>query len=124
MATRSFIGLWLDNDRTSVKGVYCHNDGYPAHQAPLLRAHETEAAIEALISPGDMSTLAGPEYYVDMGESAAAVAPRCYELDGLVGLFHADFYEFFYIFHPGTAQWETYSYHSDYPSCPESVNRG
>lgn len=56
MGTRSDIivqrrdGTW--------KRIYCHWDGYPSHHGPLLTQHyNTQAKAEALVKPGDLSSL-------------------------------------------------------------------
>ena len=56
MATRSAIGYRkLDG---SVRAVYCHWDGYPEHQLPILKKHYNGIRkVQALIKPGSMSSL-------------------------------------------------------------------
>ena len=56
MATRSAIGYRkLDG---SVRAVYCHWDGFPEHQLPILRKHYSGVRkVQALIKPGSMSSL-------------------------------------------------------------------
>ena len=80
MATRSRIGLQLSDD--SIVSVYCHYDGYPAHNGRVLRTHfDTIEKVRELIDGGDMSctrtnvdwnneTLpeVGPLYYSARGE--------------------------------------------------------
>jgi hypothetical protein len=54
MATRSRIGLQLSDD--SIVSVYCHYDGYPAHNGRVLRTHyDTIEKVRELIDGGDMS---------------------------------------------------------------------
>lgn len=56
MATRSAIGHAV---RGKVTGVYCHNDGYPEHHAPiLLKYYDTAAKVKKLLTYGNMSILA------------------------------------------------------------------
>ena len=56
MGTRSAIG-YLTEDGDTV-AVYCHWDGYPEHQLPILQKHYTTTdAVKALIEPGSMSCL-------------------------------------------------------------------
>ena len=56
MATRSLIGLQVDN---RIKYVYCHWDGYPEHNGQILIDHYmTSTKIEQLIELGDLSFLA------------------------------------------------------------------
>ncbi len=57
MGTRSAIIV----ERTDGKWahVYCHWDGYPEHHGPiLLGSYATQERAEALVAPGDMSSLA------------------------------------------------------------------
>ena len=56
MGTRSAIGYLQPSG--SVRAVYCHWDGYPDHQLPILKAkYNTLAKVKALIKPGSMSCL-------------------------------------------------------------------
>lgn len=56
MSTRSRIGI-LQKDGTT-ETVYCHGDGYPEHQMPILTEHyDTLEKVEALIGLGDLSCL-------------------------------------------------------------------
>ena len=59
MATRSSITIKeLDG---SVKSIYCHWDGYPAHNGKILDEHYTDPdKVRALIALGSLSIL-GPE---------------------------------------------------------------
>lgn len=61
MATRSAIGYLKTNGHgksKTIRCVYCHCDGYPEHQLPILREHyNTVAKVRALLSPGSMSSL-------------------------------------------------------------------
>jgi len=56
MATRSAIGYRkLDG---SVRACYCHWDGHPEHQLPILKKHYNGIRkVQALIKPGSMSAL-------------------------------------------------------------------
>ena len=88
MATRSRIGLQLSDD--SIVSVYCHYDGYPAHNGRVLRTHyDTIEKVRELIDGGDMSctwtnagwnneTLPemGPLYYTMRNETLESNAPR------------------------------------------------
>jgi hypothetical protein len=57
MATRSLIGMNLDNGITKI--IYCHWDGYPEHVGELLvNDYNTPALITALMELGDLSSLA------------------------------------------------------------------
>jgi hypothetical protein len=56
MGTRSAIGYLQPS--CSVRAVYCHWDGHPDHQLPILEAkYNTLAKVKALIKPGSMSSL-------------------------------------------------------------------
>ena len=56
MATRSAIGYALPSGK--VRAVYCHWDGSPSHQLPILEAHYASLPkVRALIKPGSMSSL-------------------------------------------------------------------
>jgi hypothetical protein len=57
MATRSLIGIKLDNE--IVKTIYCHWDGYPEHNGKLLvENYSSPATITELMELGDLSSLA------------------------------------------------------------------
>lgn len=56
MGTRSAIGYRQPSG--AVRAVYCHYDGYPEHQLPILRKrYNTLRKVQALIRPGSMSSL-------------------------------------------------------------------
>lgn len=56
MATRSTISK-IKKDG-SVETIYCHNDGYLEHHAPILKKYYTNlTAINTLLNKGDMSVL-------------------------------------------------------------------
>ena len=55
MSTRSTIGIKLEDG--SVKAIYCHWDGYPKHQRPLLKHYNTKEKVEELIALGSLSIL-------------------------------------------------------------------
>ena len=80
MATRSLIGINLDNGITKI--IYCHWDGYPEHNGELLVNHYiSPAAINALMELGDLSSLdATPDsctaYHRDRNEPWGMVEPR------------------------------------------------
>lgn len=55
MSTRSMIGM---ETSSGIRAIYCHNDGYISHHAPLLEKHyATEEAISALLDLGNLSSL-------------------------------------------------------------------
>ena len=56
MATRSNIAY--KTPYGTIRSVYCHYDGYPAHNGEMLRRYYTEQSkIEALIELGSLSSL-------------------------------------------------------------------
>ena len=84
MATRSVIAVRTGTARKPrYLAVYCHYDGYPSHQLPILAEHHNSpAAALSLVAGGDISALrtnlgwnretllkTGPLYYVDRGET-------------------------------------------------------
>ena len=79
MATRSLIGIKLDN---IVKTIYCHWDGYPEHNGQLLVDHyNSPSAIVELMELGDLSSLAETPakcsaYHRDRKEPWGMVEPR------------------------------------------------
>ena len=79
MGTRSAIAV--RNPDATYDIVYCHWDGYPEHQMPILTTrYDTAKKARKMIAPGSMSTLSattdwdgnimevGPRYYIDRGE--------------------------------------------------------
>ena len=57
MSTRSRIGI-LHADGTT-ETIYCHSDGYPDQQMPILTGHyENAEKVKALLALGDISYLA------------------------------------------------------------------
>jgi hypothetical protein len=87
MATRSLIGIKLDN---IVKTIYCHWDGYPEHNGKLLvENYSTPAAITELMLLGDLSTLdINPDkckaYHRDRNEPWGMVEPREMDMNTVV----------------------------------------
>lgn len=56
MATRSLIGIKLDND--IIKTIYCHWDGYPSNNGKMLITRYTAPhEVFELIDGGDLSSL-------------------------------------------------------------------
>ena len=56
MSTRSRIGILYGDGTTET--VYCHSDGFPEHQMPILTGHyDTIEKVEELIDLGDLSIL-------------------------------------------------------------------
>lgn len=57
MATRSIIAA-RDTISGTFRAIYCHWDGYPAHQMPILSEHfNTPEKIKALMDLGNLSIL-------------------------------------------------------------------
>jgi len=87
MATRSAIALQKGG---TFQAIYCHWDGYPSHQLPILQSkYGTASTARALIAPGDLSSLETehdwqrqplpqprPLYYAERGEPN--VSPRSF----------------------------------------------
>ena len=64
MGTRSAIGYQLPSGR--IRAVYCHWDGYPKHQVPILIEHYNSLEkVKALIKPGSMSSLRTDHTWAD-----------------------------------------------------------
>jgi len=121
MATRSTIAM--KTPEGNVRAIYCHWDGYPAHNGEMLRRYYTDPAkVKELIDLGDLSSLRmeigqkhpfdrnyeQPElaltddwcmaYHRDRGEDWDSVAPKTYET---VGEWVAEFdmgVEYYYLF--------------------------
>lgn len=56
MATRSAIGYLMPNGK--IKATYCHWDGHPEHQLPILKEFYNDIhKVRDLIKPGSMSCL-------------------------------------------------------------------
>lgn len=56
MSTRSYIGI-INKDR-SVDAVYCHWDGYPDNQGPILKdSYDSAEKVRKLLSLGSLSAL-------------------------------------------------------------------
>ena len=79
MATRSAIAI--RNSDATYDVIYCHWDGYPSHQLPILESkYNTAKLARKLLAPGDLSSLEtehgwdrnnrepGPLYYMDRGD--------------------------------------------------------
>lgn len=57
MSTRSMIGMRVGNQ---IHAIYCHFDGYPEHQMPILSHYSTAKQVKELLALGDLSIL-GPK---------------------------------------------------------------
>lgn len=84
MATRSVIAVKIGTSRKpAYRAVYCHYDGMPSHQLPLLTEyHNSKEAALALVAGGEISCLhtnlgwdretrpfTGPLYYAERGDT-------------------------------------------------------
>ncbi len=72
MGTRSLVGVMVGD---KCRAVYVHWDGYLKGVGLELQDYKTQAEVEALIAPGDRSTL-DSGFYRDRGETG--VGPRTY----------------------------------------------
>jgi hypothetical protein len=79
MATRSAIAI--RNSDATYDVIYCHWDGYPSRQLPILKSkYNTAKLVRKLLAPGDLSSLEtehdwdrnkrepSPLYYMDRGD--------------------------------------------------------
>ena len=112
MATRSLIGIKLDN---IVKTIYCHWDGYPEHNGQLLVNNYTSpSAVFELMELGDLSSLAEtPDqckaYHRDRNEPYGMVEARDVEYDNLAAV--ADDYGADYVYvYNNEFEWECFDY--------------
>ena len=110
MATRSLIGIKLDN---IVKTIYCHWDGYPEHTGQLLVNNYTSpSAVFELMELGDLSSLAETPatckaYHRDRKEPYGMVEARDVEYDNLAAV--ADDYGADYVYvYNNEFEWECF----------------
>jgi hypothetical protein len=75
MGTRSAIGYIRargHGKNHDIRAVYCHWDGYPSNQVPILTEHyNTVAKVRKLIAPGSMSSLRTTRTWVEDDGQAA-----------------------------------------------------
>jgi len=96
MGTRSLVGVMVGD---KCRAVYVHWDGYLDGVGAGLQEYTTQAAVEALIAPGDRSSLDGP-YYKDRGE--VGVAPTVYDtFEEFLDAANGCGAEYYYIFKDG-----------------------
>ena len=96
MGTRSFVGVMVGD---KCRAVYVHWDGYLEGVGRELQDYTTQADVEALIAPGDRSSLDGP-YYSERGETG--VEPRDYAtFDEFYDAADGSWAEYYYIFKDG-----------------------
>ena len=109
MATRSLIGMNLDNGITKI--IYCHWDGYPEHNGKLLiENYSTPAAITELMLLGDLSNLdltpaKCKAYHRDRNEPWGMVEPRDTDVNELGTLANDYGVDYVYIYNEDF-EWE------------------
>jgi hypothetical protein len=109
MATRSLIGMELDNGITKI--IYCHFDGYPSHVGKLLVDHyNTPALITALMELGDLSSLGTTldsctAYHRDRNEPWGMVEPRDINTSEIVSVGDDYGVDYIYIYR-NECEWE------------------
>ena len=78
MGTRSLIAI--EDNSTESLVIYCHYDGYPSHQMPLLtKKYDTPARVRKLLSLGDLSCL---ETDKDWNQQPMKKQPLSYKMRG------------------------------------------
>ena len=96
MSTRSFVGVMVGD---KCRAVYVHWDGYLEGVGAELQDYTTQADVEALIAPGDRSSLDGP-YYSERGETG--VEPRDYAtFEEFYDAADGSWAEYYYVFKDG-----------------------
>jgi hypothetical protein len=109
MATRSLIGIKLDNE--IVKTIYCHWDGYPEGVGQTLVDHySTPAAITELMELGDVSSLGTSiakcvAYHRDRKEPYGMVEARDTDASELMSVGMDYGVEFIYVYN-NELEWE------------------
>ena len=84
MSTNSRIGILHEDGTTET--IYCHWDGYPEHQMPILTKHyNTIEKVMALLALGDISSL-GERLAPDVNEPHSFNEPA----DGVTVAYHRD----------------------------------
>lgn len=114
MATRSAIGRFCSDG--SIHAAYCHWDGSPEHQLPILREHySSDESARQLIAPGSMSSLRTtgiwtsgtrdpqPLYHFERGDDRPAESFE--SLAAAMAHFRGMDCSHFYLFRPGEG-WE------------------
>jgi hypothetical protein len=111
MATRSLIGINLDNGITKV--IYCHWDGYPEHNGQLLVDNYTSpSAIVELMELGDLSSLAETPakcsaYHRDRKEPWGMVEPRDVNTSELAAVGNDYGVDYVYVYNENN-EWECF----------------
>lgn len=117
MATRSAIGYATPSGR--IRAAYCHWDGFPERQLPILTTHfNSEPAVRLLIKPGSMSCLwttstwgdtvrsPQPLYHKERGDG---IPPHlCQSLSAALSFWMHQGCEHLYVFWPERG-WQHYS---------------
>jgi hypothetical protein len=103
MATRAMIGMVRDDG--TVRAIYSHWDGYPAHVGILLKTfYDTADAVTELLDRGDVSslgsTLEETNFYSDRGEEDA-FAKEFKDVTEAVQYYTECWCEFFYVYEDG-----------------------
>jgi len=140
MATRSAIGYITSN--STVRAVYAHWDGYPAHNGSILHEHYTDPSkVFALIEHGQISSLgeeigekhpfspfdsgmSSEDWHANYGEwttfygrdrGEKDVAPTVHETAAdFVEHYDGSGCEYYYLFNPTTGKWLVNAYkHKD-----------
>ena len=110
MATRSLIGIKLDN---IVKTIYCHWDGYPEHNGQLLVDNYTSpSAVFDLLELGDLSSLAETPakckaYHRDRNEPYEMVEARDVDPDELMSVANDYSADYVYVYNDNN-EWECF----------------
>ena len=110
MATRSLIGIKLDN---IVKTIYCHWDGYPEHNGQLLMNNYTSpSAVFDLLELGDLSSLAETPatckaYHRDRNEPYGMVEARDVDPDQLMSVGNDYGVNYVYVYNDEN-EWDCY----------------
>ena len=113
MATRSLIGIKLDNE--IVKIIYCHWDGYPTHNGKLLiENYNTPATITELMELGDLSILAETPaackaYHLYRNQQWGMVEPRDVNASEMASVGKEYGVDYVYIYN-NEFEWECFDY--------------
>jgi len=111
MATRSLIGMNLDNGITKI--IYCHWDGYPEHNGQLLVDNYTSpSAVFELMELGDLSSLGDSPnhcwtYHRDKREPWEMVEPRDVNTSELAAVGNDYGVDYVYVYNENN-EWECF----------------
>jgi hypothetical protein len=97
--------IGMVRDDATVRAIYCHWDGYPAHVGILLKAfYDTADTLTALLDRGDVSslgsTLEETTFYRGRGEDDV-FAKEFTDIAEAVEYYTGSWCEYFYIFEDG-----------------------